>query len=236
MLQPKNYPEMVGKALVFETEPFLTMVEDDNPWVEGLFFVTCIGVLLGVAHFIGGVLLTASLPPADAVRAALLPGIQQLAAQMGVSDDPAQIAADFRQLWGWSAGFFGYQSGLARFFFAILQPIELVLQWFLLALVTFVAARLLGGKGTLVKTLGTMALSAAPYVLGLLTIIPFVSVSGLLLGVWSLLIAYRAVAVSHQLSWPRAALAVLVGPILLLLIGAILVTLATFVLTIRGSL
>ena len=29
----------------------------------------------------------------------------------------------------------------------------------------------MGGKGTLVKTLGTMALSAAPYILGVLTLI-----------------------------------------------------------------
>src|SRR3954468_18779995 len=117
MLQPKHYPEMVGKALVFEAEPFLTMVEDDNPWVEGLFFVTCVGVLLGAAHFIGGLLWTASLPPADAVRAALLPSVQQVAAQIGLGDDPTQIAAAFRQFWGWGAGFFGYPNGFARFFF-----------------------------------------------------------------------------------------------------------------------
>lgn len=37
MLQPKTYPELVGKALALEAEPFLTLAEDDNPWVEGLF-------------------------------------------------------------------------------------------------------------------------------------------------------------------------------------------------------
>ncbi len=46
MLQPKTYPELVGKALVLEAEPFLTLAEDDNPWVEGLFLVTCVGVLV----------------------------------------------------------------------------------------------------------------------------------------------------------------------------------------------
>src|SRR5215211_5955884 len=99
MLQPKSYPELVGKALVLEAEPFLTLAEDDNPWVEGLFLVTCVGVLLGAAHLIGGLLWTASLPPADAVREALLPSVQQLFARFGLGNDPLQVEAAFRQLW-----------------------------------------------------------------------------------------------------------------------------------------
>src|SRR5688572_932672 len=136
MLQPKTYPELVGKALVLEAEPFLTLSEDDNPWVEGLFLVTCVGLLLGAAHLVGGLLLTASLPPADAVREAVLTSIQQLAAQIGLGGDAAQIEAAFQQVWNWAAGFIGYQGGFARFFFALLQPIGLVLQWLFLALTT----------------------------------------------------------------------------------------------------
>jgi hypothetical protein len=227
MLQPKSYPELVGKALVLEAEPFLTMAEDDNPWVEGLFLVTCVGVLLGGAHLIGGLLWTASLPPADAVREALLPSIQQLFARIGIAGDPLQVEATFRQFWQWGAGFFGYQGGFARFFFALLEPIWLVLQWFLLALVTHGAARLLGGRGTLVQTLGTSALSAAPYVLGFLSIIPFVSVNPLLTAVWALLIVYRAVEIVHDLSWQRAALAVAAAPILLIVLLFVITTLTT---------
>jgi hypothetical protein len=219
MLQPKSYPELVGKALVLEAEPYLTLAEDDNPWVEGLFLVTCVGVLLAGAHFIGGLLWTASMPPADAVREALLPSVQQLAAQIGISRDPLQVEAAFRQFWGWGAGWIGYQGGFARFFFALMQPIGLVLQWFFLALITHGAARLLGGEGTIVQTLGTTALAAAPYVLGILTIIPFVSVNSLLLAVWSLLIVYRAVEITHDLPWQRAAVAVMAVPILLIIIS-----------------
>lgn len=45
MLQPQNYPRLIGQALVLEPEPFVEMVDDDNPWVEGLFLCACIGVL-----------------------------------------------------------------------------------------------------------------------------------------------------------------------------------------------
>ena len=234
MLQPKTYPELVGKALVLEAEPFLTLAEDDNPWVEGLFLVTCVGVLLGGAHLVGGLLLTASLPPADAVREALLLSVQQLAAQLGAGD-PAQVEATFQQIWKWVAGLIGYQGGAARFFFALLEPIRLVVQWFVLALVIHGAARLLGGRGRVVQTLGTTALAVAPQILGVLTVIPFVSVSGLLLGTWALLIAYRAVEVTHDLSWQRSALAVLAAPAVLVLISFFVGAFSAFLLALGGG-
>ena len=235
MLQPKTYPELVGKALVLEAEPFLTLVEDDNPWVEGLFLVTCVGALLGGAHLVGGLLWTASMPPADAVQEALLPRIQQFIAQIGMGRDPAQVEAVFRQFWQWGAGFIGYQGGLARLFFAVLEPVWLVLQWLFLALATHGAARLLGGQGTLVQMLGTTALAVAPQVLGVLTIIPFVSVSGLLLAFWALLITYRAVEITHDLSWQRSALAALAAPLLLILLGFFVTAITTLALMVGGS-
>jgi hypothetical protein len=235
MLQPRTYPELVGKALVLEAEPFLTMAEDDNPWVEGLFLVTCVGVLLGGAHLIGGLLWTASMPPADAAREALLPIVQQFATRVGMGLDPVRVEESFRQLWTWGAGFAGYQGGLARLFFALAEPVWLVLQWFMLAVVTHFAARLLGGTGRLVQTLGTTALAAAPYVLGVLTIVPFVSVSALLLAVWSLLIVYRAVEVTHDLSWQRSALAVLAVPLVAIVIGFFVAAVTTVLFTIGGA-
>ena len=235
MLQPKTYPELVGKALVLEAEPFLTLAEDDNPWVEGLFLVTCVGVLLGAAHLIGGLLWTASLPPAAAVREALVPSVQQLATQIGIGGDAAQVEATFRQFWGWGASFVGYQGGFARFFFALLEPIWLVMQWLFLGLTTHFAARWLGGTGTLVQTLGTSALAAAPYVLGVLTVIPFVSVSALLLGVWSLLILYRAVEITHDLPWQRAAFAIMAPPLVIIAIGFLLAAMTTAMFTMGGG-
>ncbi len=201
MLQPKTYPELVGKALVLETEPFITMGEDDNPWVEGLFLVTCVGVLLGGAHLVGGLLYTASMPSAVALRETLLNSVQQLTPLLAPAADPAQVETTFRQMWNFGASLAGYQGGWARFFVALLVPVWLIAQWFFLAATTHVAARALGGRGTWVQTLGTSALAFAPQVLGLLTLIPFVSVSRLLLGVWGLLIVYRGIEVTHDLAW-----------------------------------
>ena len=44
------------------------------------------------------------------------------------------------------------------------------------------------------------------------------AVSSLLLGAWSMLIGYRAVQTTHQLSWARAALVTIVPYVLALLL------------------
>ena len=69
----------------------------------------------------------------------------------------------------------------------------------------------MGGKGGLNATLGATALMAAPQVLLLLTIVPFVTVSGALLAVWGALIAYRGIQVAHDLPWQRAAWATVIA-------------------------
>ncbi len=208
MLQPKSYPELMGKALVLDADPFITLADDDNPWIEGLSMVVSAGVLLAIAHLVGGLLLTASLPPADAIRATLLQGWRAVtAAGPGTAADPRGLEEALVRAWEYSAGLAGLQGGPARLFYALFAPLGLMVQWLTYGLAGHVAARILGGQGRLSQMLGTSALVAAPYLLALLTVIPFVAVSRLLLAVWGVLILYRAVQVTHDLSWQRALLA-----------------------------
>jgi hypothetical protein len=220
MLQPKSYPELMGKALVLEADPFVTLVDDDNPWVEGLFMVVCVGVVLAVVDLLGGLLLTASLPAAEAVEAVLLQGWRQLAALVAPANaDPAQMDEAFRQAWSWTAALAGYGGGLARLLVALLPPVTLLLQWLVYGVSGHIAARALGGQGKLSQTLGATALVAAPHLLSILTIIPFVAISRLLLVVWALLITYRALEVAHELPWQRAVVAAVAGPVVLLVLS-----------------
>jgi hypothetical protein len=234
MLQPRSYPELMGKALVLDADPFVTLVDDDNPWLEGLFMIICVGVAVAVANLLGGLLLTASLPPAAAVEAALLQTWREAAALVApVAVDPARIDAVFAQAWDWAAAFVGYGGGFARLMVALLAPVGLLLQWLFSGVISHLAARALGGQGKLTQTLGATALIAAPNLLLILTVIPFVRVSWLLLWVWALLITYRAVEVAHDLPWSRAVAAALAAPVALALLslaalfaGGVLTTLA----------
>lgn len=216
MLRPQIYPEMVGKALVFEAEPFITMVDDDEPWAEGLFFTVCVGLLAGVAHLIGGLLTTASLPPADVTLEAVLQGVRQA----GLLDGAGALAIPevaIRQNWQLLSTLLGTAGGWLRLYVLVAAPFLLLVQWLLVGSVGYVAARWLGGTGNFSQTLGATALIAAPSALYVVSIAPFASVSGLLLFVWGLLITYRALEVAQDLPWQKAAVAAVI-PLLVQLI------------------
>lgn len=216
MLQPRTYPLMLGKALVFEADPFIVMVDDDEPWQEGLFMTVVVGLLIGLAQWIGGLLMTASLPPADAVLALIL----QTVRLAGLSPDVAiQVESVIVNGWRWLGFFTGYGSGWAGLWMVIGAPLFLILQWLLFGLIGHVVAKGLGGTGTLNQTLGAVALAVAPQALLLFRVIPFVSVSGVLLFVWSLLIAYRAMEVAHQLPWKRAVWAAVIPALVILVLA-----------------
>jgi hypothetical protein len=214
MLQPRTYPELLSKALVLEAEPFATMAEDDAPWAEGLFMTVVIGILIAVAQLIGGLLLTASMPPSDALLNLVVQAWRQLSVYF-VGLDPAQGEASLRAAWAVIASVSGFGSGWARLAVLVWVPMTLVAQWLIYGLAGHGVARLLGGRGSLNQMLGASALVVAPQAIRLLTVVPFVSVSTALLAVWGVLIVYRAAEVAHDLPWTRA-IWVALAPLLLL--------------------
>lgn len=222
MLEPQTYPTMVAKALVLDDEPFTTMVEDDNPWVEGLALTVIVGMIAGTAQTIGGWLTTISLPDATTVENALLTGWRQFSA--ATSLPPTVTEAIFTRMWGAAAGWTGYAGGWGILTPLIATPALLIAWWLFFALVAFAAARALGGHGSLNSMLGAAALMVAPQVLVFLSIVPFVTVSSALLGVWGLLIGYRAVQSTHHLPWRRAVFATLIPYAALLLLAPIIIT------------
>ena len=217
MIQPQNYPRLIGQALVLEPEPFVEMVDDDNPWVEGLFLCACIGVLTAVAQVLGGLLLTGSLPPVEVVLNTLLQAVRQLVAN---AETLLEVERTLGEIWPLLSMSSGYGSGWLRLLTLVVTPFGLIAQWLLFGITGHLIARAVGGQGSLGQTLGAMALSNGPRLLYILTIIPFVSIGGILIHVWGILIAYRGMEVAHELPPTRAALAV-VGPWLLVLVSLV---------------
>jgi len=224
MLQPRVYPELVGKALVLDAQPFVALTDDDQPWVEGMFLTIYVGFLVGVAQVIGQFLATATLPPPDTMVAALLQGWRQYSTTLPDSVNLALIESMLGEVWAMGMFWQGYSGGWARLLTLITTPTSLLLQWVLAGLIIYAVARSMGGVGTLNQTLGVTALMVAPQALRFVEIIPFAAVSQLLLSVWAVLIIYRAVEVAHDLPWQRALLAAL-APWLLLVVLALLASL-----------
>jgi len=213
---------MVAKALVLDDEPFTAMIEDDNPWVEGLALTVIVSLIAGTAQTIGGWLTTLSLPDATTVENALVTGWRQFSAATALP--PAVTETIFTRAWSAAAGWTGYAGGWGVLTPLIATPFLAIAWWLFFAVVAFAAARALGGHGSLNSTLGAAALMVAPQVLVFLSIVPFVTVSGALLGVWGLLIGYRAVQSTHHLPWRKAVLATLIPYAAALIVVPIIAT------------
>jgi hypothetical protein len=232
MLEPQFYPELVARALVLDEEPFEAMVDDDNPWVEGLALTAVVGITAGIAQSIGAWLTAMSLPDPATVENALVTGWRQFAAVTSLP--PEAVDALITRVWGSATALTGYSGIWGLFTPLVATPFWLLIWWLFFGLVAFAAARAAGGHGTLNRTLGAAALMAAPQVLLIFSIVPFVSVSSLLLSVWSLLIGYRAVQVTHQLSWGRALIVTLIPYVAALLVLPLLATAFALGLTAGG--
>lgn len=207
MLQPENYPRLLGQALTLEAEPFVELADDDNPWIEGLFFAFLLGLLVATARLVGGLLLSATLPPPDAVLETIVLALKQ-AVSVSAGQESGTVLL-LRQVWPWYTALFNYGSGWQQLIGLVLTPLLYIGQWLLYATFSHAAARALGGTGKLRETLGTLALSLAPRILLVASAIPFVSVSPLLLHGWGILIAYRGLEVTHDLPPGKAAAATL---------------------------
>lgn len=206
---------------MLEEQAFITMKHDDNPWAEGLVFTVVIGVAVGLASFIGGLLMSASLPPGDAVLQLLLATLRRHPQDVA---NLTTLEATLTQLGQGYAFVTGYDSGWLRLLLLVWTPLGLVLQWLASGFLVHVVAKAQGGNGTFNQTLGATALMAVPSVLRLLSVVPFVQVSGLLLAFWSTLILFRAVEVAHDLPWRKAALTATVPLFVLLLLLGVLET------------
>lgn len=232
MLEPQQYPEMVAKALVLDEEPFVNMIDDDNPWVEGLALTAAIGLLAGAAQTVGGWLTTASLPDPMALQNTLESALRQLAAATNLTPQVADALAG--NAWNIASTVTGYSGGWASVAPLVATPFLLIVWWLFFGFVTFGAARAAGGGGSLNSTLGASALMVSPQILLLFSAIPFATVSSILLSVWGLLIGYRAVQTTHDLTWGRAAIVTLIPYIAALLFVPVLATVFILGLTAGG--
>ncbi len=184
----------------------------DNPYAlrEGFFVVLVVGILVGVTNLIGNLLIRLASPdPLAALtivqrsleRMALVTELQRINPDIDLDPIFSQLATTLSIL-QWS-GIIG----------ALITPFGYLLGWLIYGIVAHLAARALGGEGTLAQTLGCTALASGANLLAIAKVIPFVEIAGTtLLGMIGCYIGLRT---AHQLSAWRAFWAALLGPIFL---------------------
>jgi len=191
-----------------------------SPVVKGLVFILVLGLAVALLGFIGSVLEWATTPDMRAIQDTVFEHLTQMPWWEMAEDASPEFRPAFERWYDWSWGVARALGGLNLGSSAadiLLTPLGLVVRWLIYGLLAYVFARWLGGTADLSETLGVLALAAAPQVLRVLTIFPYVGVGGPI-AIWGVLCAYVGLKTAHNLPWHRAAWATLLPFLLALLI------------------
>ncbi len=201
---------LLWNALFLSEEPYAHMLDSARPAVRGLVLVLLVGVVIAVIGLIGTTLEWATSPNLDQIQQIVLEGLQQMPWYQELEDVQEfqeQFSQYYEMSWQFLPQMFGASIGSAALQIIIL-PLQLAFFWLLYGLIAHLAAKILGGQGSLGMLLGTTGLAVAPQLLNLVTVLPYVTVAAI--GVWTLLCRYVAVKTSHRLTTWRALVATLV--------------------------
>ena len=206
-------------ALLLREHAYERMRSLPNPVVKGLVFILVLGLAIALLGLVGDVLEWATTPNMEVIRDKVYNHLTQMDWWQQLAEDP-RFVEQFNSLYdsGWSmAGWLGAMNLSSSAMNILLTPLGLVIRWLIYGLLAYVFARWLGGTGDLSATLGVTALAAAPQVLNVFTLLPYVSL-GLLVPIWGILCAYVGIKTAHNLPWHRAVWATLLPFILALVV------------------
>lgn len=214
----RHVAAQLWRGLFLEPDAYDEAADSPNPFVEGLFMVAFVGLLVGVAAALGGVLDWGITPDLGRMRELILQGLQSMPWFEFIRNQPEALRQfEFGYDLGWRVSAAFQPSALNLLGQLILTPLGLILSWLWFALIGQGVARLLGGNGATKQTLGATALAAAPNLLNIFGLLPMVAVAAV--GTWTLLARYVALRRVHEnLTWGRALAATLAPSILLVLL------------------
>lgn len=205
-------------ALLLRDRAFEAMRDAPNAFARGLSFILAIAIVVSLLGVIGSVLTWLTSPDLGRIEAVVWDHVSQMPwVEQVPPSERAQALAMARRIYDLTwlsirALAPSIPNALIR---VILNPIALVIGWLAYGFLAFLIARALGGQGGLGQTYGATALAAAPRLLGVVHVLPYVETAGL--GVWALVCNYQALKVTHRLSPWRTFWATVLPLILLFL-------------------
>jgi hypothetical protein len=197
---------LVLRALALDSDAYDELRRDDNPFVEGLFFIVLVGAFTALLSLVGQLIAWAGTPDMTAIKDIVLQTYQQAPWWASIQGNPEALR-QFQQFWdiAWQAfpALFGAPNPGSAALNIIGWPLGMLLSWLFYGVLAHLFARLLRGAGSLGQTLGLTALSFAPLLLRGLGFIPYLTL-GAVLSTWQLLCRFKALRSAHELSWGRA--------------------------------
>ena len=219
---------LLGRALLFSTEPYATVRDGDHPGRRGFVIVLVVVAIVALAQLIAYWLGWLTAPRLDSLQGLLystVTGWPWYAQQ--VKQDPT-FATQFQQgyMAGWEALriLLGYPTLTATISVDVSLIVTTFGNWFLFSLLAHWTARWFGSQARFGQTLGTVALAYAPLLLLVIQIVPGATVPLSLLFLLLLATKYLALKSTHGLGTPQT-LFVLAAPYLIVALVVVLVAL-----------
>lgn len=204
-------------GLLLDPRAFQDQRDAPDGFGRGALLVALVGLLVGIAVWIGNVGVYLTQPDTNAFSATLYDGIVSLPLYQDMVAESPEIGFAFEEAFSQPQDFGILATGPVQSFFSIfLTPVFALLFWFIFGSVVHMAARAFGGVATYQQTMACTALASGANLLALVQVIPYAQVAATT--ILGLLATYVAVRESHQLpAWPTF-WAVALGPTLLLVL------------------
>ncbi|GAB4428488.1 MAG: Yip1 family protein [Chloroflexi bacterium OHK40] len=227
--------ELFNAALTVNQATMRRLRDAPDVVLRGLTIVLFVGLLVGAVNGASAAIST-STPErtVDQVRAV----VDQQVESLVLGPNAEEVQPIVRFINENEESFYALLTDLLSLPTPLPRPVMLFFQWLasvvstplsylsgmLLAVtVAHVAARQLGGQGSIQQMVGLGALSVAPHALDALAFIPVLGPTlGFIAWAWGLVILVVATMIVHRLDSMRATMAVLLYPLLLILLGTLL--------------
>lgn len=210
------------RALLLQDEAYAAMREISSPFIKGLILILVAGVVVSLVGIVGEMLEWATTPNLEAIKDVVLQELQQMDWYGEASEGSPNFEPTFRRQYEIGRRIFPYlfraPNPIGAAIGVIMIPLWLGVSWLIFGLLGYLFARLVGGQASLGQTLGCTALAVTPQLLGLIRILPYVEIGGVIT-IWTLICNYLALKNAHRLSSERAFWAMLLPFILLALLA-----------------
>ncbi|HMQ30742.1 MAG TPA: Yip1 family protein [Chloroflexaceae bacterium] len=204
-------------GLLLDPRAFQAQRDAPDGLRRGLLLVALVGLLVGLAGWVGDIGEALTTPDPEAFSETLYRGLTGLPLYRQLVEELPELAAAVDQALAQpQAGLLG-PSPLLGAVGLLTTPLLHLLGWLLFGALVHLAARAFGGAASFGQTLACTALASGAGLLALVQVVPYAQVAATtLLG---LIATYVAVREAHGLRPGRALLAVALGPLLLAVVG-----------------
>jgi hypothetical protein len=204
-------------GLLLDVRVYQAQREAPDGLRRGFALVALIGLLVGIAAWVGDIGEYLTTPDATTFMTTLYKGVTGLPIFQDLVAAAPEFGSAFDQAFAQpQAGFF-VPTPLAGAVGLVTTPLLALLGWLVIGVIVHIAARAFGGSATFGQTLACTALASGANLLALVQIVPYAQVAAT--GILGLIATYIAVREAHGLSPARSFWAVALGPLLLGVIG-----------------